>query len=163
MTIICVYPHSTRQQSSAPMQYPFFVYGTLRPGEANYGRYLAGRTTAEEPASLPGAALYSPGPYPFLVVAADLARLDEQVYGEVIDVEPRSYAAVLHTLDDLEGYAPNVRNNLYERILMSVHLASGVRRQAWIYLAGERAIGLIRAGRMRRVPAGNWNSSLVAR
>lgn len=33
---------------------PFFVYGTLRPGEPNHDLFLRGRTRAEEP---PGCAV----------------------------------------------------------------------------------------------------------
>src|SRR5438270_797160 len=44
--------------------HPFFVYGTLRPGQGNHARLLAGRTTAEVPATLPGNVLYGPAlPY----------------------------------------------------------------------------------------------------
>ncbi|MFK8911537.1 gamma-glutamylcyclotransferase, partial [Streptomyces sp. YS-3] len=34
---------------------PFFVYGTLRPGERYYRLLLTGRTAREAPARLPGA------------------------------------------------------------------------------------------------------------
>jgi hypothetical protein len=35
-------------------QLPFFVYGTLKPGEENYLRLLADRTVEETPATLAG-------------------------------------------------------------------------------------------------------------
>ncbi|MFZ4700035.1 MAG: gamma-glutamylcyclotransferase family protein, partial [Candidatus Methylumidiphilus sp.] len=54
-----------------------FVYGTLKPGEPTYARFLAGRTLSEESASVVSVALYSAGPYPYLVAEPDLATPDE--------------------------------------------------------------------------------------
>ena len=48
-------------------QLPFFVYGTLRPGEHNHDLFLRGRTAAEEPARLRGALLYDGPGYPYAV------------------------------------------------------------------------------------------------
>ncbi len=41
-----------------PVTLPFFVYGTLRPGEHNHDLFLRGRTESEEPARLRDAVLY---------------------------------------------------------------------------------------------------------
>ncbi len=43
---------------------PFFVYGTLRPGECSHDLLLRGRTVLEEPARLPDALLYDGPGYP---------------------------------------------------------------------------------------------------
>lgn len=51
---------------SAP-ELPFFVYGTLRPGEVNHDLLLRGRTLREEPARLAGAVLYQGPGYPYAV------------------------------------------------------------------------------------------------
>jgi len=134
---------------------PFFVYGTLRPGEPNYARLLAGRTASELPATLAGGALFTEGPYPFLVTAPDLARPDELVRGELIAVPAEIYQPVLAQLDELEGYEAGGADNLYERIAIEVDAADGPR-QAWVYVAGTAALARIRAGGMRRIPGGEW-------
>ncbi|WP_411112809.1 gamma-glutamylcyclotransferase family protein [Streptomyces sp. 029-5] len=56
-----------------PMSLPFFVYGTLRPGEHNHDLYLRGRVAAEEPARLAGALLYDGPGYPYAIEAAGTA------------------------------------------------------------------------------------------
>lgn len=137
------------------MQLPFFVYGTLKPGGLNYARYLAGLTVEELPASLPGAALFSPGPFPFLTTEPDLLLPGDVAGGTLITVAPSHYSATLPALDRLEGFTPGGTRNLYERLALDVATAQGPRR-AWVYVAGERALRLIRAGRMRRVDGGVW-------
>lgn len=137
------------------MQLPFFVYGTLKPGGLNYTRYLAGRTVEELPASLAGAAIFSPGPFPFLSLEPDLLLPGEIAHGALVAVAPADYPETLRLLDQLEGYAPGGANNLYERVALTV-TAAGAPRHAWVYVAALKALRLIRAGRMRRVTGGVW-------
>jgi gamma-glutamylcyclotransferase (GGCT)/AIG2-like uncharacterized protein YtfP len=143
------------------MHYPFFVYGTLKPGESNYPRLLAGRTLGEEPASLRGAALYTAGPYPFMVTDQDLVAPGERVSGALIGVAEADYAVVMVVLDRLEGYQGTGMPNTYERVLLPVDTAGGPR-QAWVYLAGAEALNLIRAGQLRQLSDGNWQSDSSA-
>ncbi|NNJ09058.1 gamma-glutamylcyclotransferase [Chloroflexales bacterium ZM16-3] len=147
---------------SFPMNHPFFVYGTLKPGEPNYVRFLAGRTIGEEPVSLVGAALYTAGPYPFLVMGQDLAAPDERVIGALITVADTNYATAMDELDSLEGYAEDGAANMYERLLVTVDAAAGPRH-AWIYVAGAEALEQIRAGVLRKVEGGNWQSDSESR
>jgi gamma-glutamylcyclotransferase (GGCT)/AIG2-like uncharacterized protein YtfP len=137
------------------MQLPFFVYGTLRPGEPNYARFLAGQTASEAPAVLAGAALFTEGPYPFLVMASDVLRPGDVVQGEIIALRPAVHELVLADLDGLEGYVPGREHNLYERIEVEVATSAGPRR-AWVYVAGEETLAQIRAGLLRRVEGGSW-------
>lgn len=137
------------------MNLPFFVYGTLKPGHFNYGRYLAGRTVEELPASLAGAAIFSPGPFPFLTLEPDLVLPGDVARGALITVAPEQYAEALPLLDKLEGYREGGGDNLYERLALDVETAGGPRR-AWVYVAAARALRLIRGGRMRRVAGGVW-------
>ncbi|NDZ57652.1 gamma-glutamylcyclotransferase [Streptomyces anulatus] len=46
---------------------PFFVYGTLLPGEPNHDLFLRGRTAGERPAVLPRALLYDGPGYPYAI------------------------------------------------------------------------------------------------
>lgn len=139
------------------MQLPFFVYGTLRPGEGNYAHLLAGRTAAEQPAQLAGAALYDAGPYPFLAMALDLVQPADLVHGTLISVAPELYAPVLAALDELEGYVENGADNWYERVVVGVSTQSGPR-QAYLYVAGEPTLAIIRAGQLPRIASGDWQA-----
>ncbi len=137
------------------MHLPFFVYGTLRPGGVSYQQYLAGRTSAETPAMLRGAVLFSPGPFPFLTTVSELATPIDAVRGDLIAVYPVAYPETLAALDRLEGFVAGRATNLYERVALEVETANGPQR-AWVYVAAERALRLIRQGRMRRIPGGDW-------
>ncbi|KPI23007.1 gamma-glutamylcyclotransferase family protein [Streptomyces sp. NPDC059755] len=95
---------------SAP-ELPFFVYGTLRPGEVNHDLLLRGRTLREEPARLAGAVLYQGPGYPYAV-----EEPGGTVAGELVTPLPRAYARLLAELDRLEEYVPGDPRNLYERV-----------------------------------------------
>ncbi|NJN16794.1 MAG: gamma-glutamylcyclotransferase [Oscillochloris sp.] len=137
------------------MQLPFFVYGTLKRGEPNYPRYLAGYTISEEPANLPHAALYTAGPYPFLVQTPDLVAPGDIAYGQIVVVRPHDYNSVIAGLDNLEGYVANGANNLYERIVVTVETNLG-RQEAYVYVAGAETVRAIRVGELWKVAGGNW-------
>lgn len=138
---------------------PFFVYGTLKRGEPNYVRYLTGQTASESPAALAAAALFTEGPYPFLTQEPDLLAPGDVVHGALISLRLAVYQLVLDDLDRLEGYVAGGRQNLYERVILEVATADGMR-QAWVYVAGAQALALIRAGQMRRLPGGVWPSMI---
>ncbi|MFF5715560.1 gamma-glutamylcyclotransferase family protein [Streptomyces buecherae] len=53
--------------AAPPERLPFFVYGTLRPGGRHHAWALRGRTRAQEPARMPGLALYEGPGYPYAV------------------------------------------------------------------------------------------------
>lgn len=140
-----------------PERLPFFVYGTLRPGQRNHDWALRGRTVAEEPARLPGAALYRGPGYPYAVATPEDAGAE--VRGELITPAPEHYAAVLATLDRLEGYAPGAADNDYERVVARVlRLAAapaGAPARAWVYLAPGPSAARLRATGAR-IASGDW-------
>src|SRR5438094_10472984 len=79
---------------------PVFVYGTLRPGQGNYSRLLAGRIAAPVPATLPGHALYGRAlSFPYVVPAPG-----HTVVGDLVTPLADLYDGVLDDLDWLEGY-----------------------------------------------------------
>jgi gamma-glutamylcyclotransferase (GGCT)/AIG2-like uncharacterized protein YtfP len=131
----------------------FFVYGTLRRGQGNYGR-LAGRTAAEHPAVLSGHALYVCAGLPWAVAAEPEAS----VVGELMVATPGEYHEVLADLDRLEGFRGTARaSNLYERVAREVTFVdesgSAVTTMAWVYTAG----GHFFEGRGAvRVEGGDW-------
>ncbi|MFG2328506.1 gamma-glutamylcyclotransferase family protein [Streptomyces sp. NPDC048604] len=116
-------------------QLPFFVYGTLRPGEVNHDLFLRGRVTAEEPARLTGALLYDGPGYPYA------AHGDGRVAGELVTAAPGAYAELLVVLDRLEDYfGPRHPRNLYERERREVlRLRDGATVPAWVYFAAPAA------------------------
>ncbi|MFE1577698.1 gamma-glutamylcyclotransferase family protein [Streptomyces fradiae] len=129
---------------------PFFVYGTLRPGESNHARFLAGRTAGGEPARLPGAALHDGPGYPYAVCDPR----GGEVAGELVHAAPGAYAGLLAVLDRLEDFhGPGHPRNLYERLAREVvRVRDGARVAAWVYVAAAGAVP------GPRIPAGDWLS-----
>lgn len=117
-----------------------FVYGTLRPGQANHARLLAGRSMA--PAVLDGHELRL-GEWPWVRPAVGTS-----VVGEAVAVEP----ALLARLDLLE----DVAGGWYRRERRTVQLADGVPADAWVYTAGT-----ISGPEDRLVPGGDWLGAFV--
>ncbi|MFD8521003.1 gamma-glutamylcyclotransferase family protein [Streptomyces capillispiralis] len=130
---------------------PFFVYGTLRPGERNHDRFLRGRTLREEPGRLRDAVLYEGPGYPYAV-----EETGSVVGGELVTALPEAYAGLLAELDRLEEYVPGDPSNLYERVAGEVvRDADGTAVRAWVYLAAPSVAGRLRA-RGRRIAGGRW-------
>ncbi|MEU9477786.1 gamma-glutamylcyclotransferase family protein [Streptomyces sp. NPDC048191] len=130
---------------------PFFVYGTLRPGEVNHDLFLRGRTAAEEPARLPGAALYDGPGYPYAV-----ERPGGEIRGELVTARPEAYDELLAALDRLEEYAPGDPRNLYERVARNaVRTTDGTPVRAWVYLAAPRVAAGLRST-ATPIEGGDW-------
>jgi gamma-glutamylcyclotransferase (GGCT)/AIG2-like uncharacterized protein YtfP len=157
---------------------PFFVYGTLRPGEANHDAFLRGRTSAERPALLTGAVLYDGPGYPYAVAAAGPPATTgtcppattgigltgtagppaATVTGDLFTARPEAYAELLTALDRLEEYVPGDPRSLYERVEREVLLAAdGTPVRAWVYLAGPAVTARLRTtGRL--ITGGDWTA-----
>ncbi|MCC5476087.1 gamma-glutamylcyclotransferase family protein [Streptomyces barringtoniae] len=132
---------------------PFFVYGTLRPGEANHDLFLRGRTTSEEPARLRDAALYDGPGYPYAV-----DRPGGEIRGELVTARRESYAGLLAALDRLEEYTPGDPRNLYVRAARNVlRTADGTTALAWVYLAAPPVAARLRATGTP-IEGGDWLS-----
>ncbi|NBM18640.1 gamma-glutamylcyclotransferase family protein [Streptomyces sp. GC420] len=140
--------------AGADPRLPFFVYGTLRPGECNHDLLLRGRTVLEEPARLPGALLFDGPGYPYAVEASGAGP----VLGEIVHPAPGHYAALLASLDHLEEYAPDDPSSLYLRVARHVVRPDGVRVRAWVYLAADRVARELRAVG-RPIPGGDWRAA----
>ena len=135
------------------MTLPFFVYGTLRPGEHNHALFLRGRTGSEEPGLLRGAVLYEGPGYPYAVADQD----GSTVTGEIVTARPEAYGELLTALDRLEDYVPGDPHSLYVRVERDVTAADGRTVRAWVYLAAPTV-----ADRLRRrgtlIESGDWLS-----
>ena len=131
---------------------PFFVYGTLRPGEHHHDRFLRGRTRSEEPGRLRGAVLYDGPGYPYAV-----EEHGGVVRGELVVALPEEYGELLGALDRLEEYAPGDPRNLYERVAREVARADGTAVRAWVYLAAPAVSARLRAGG-RLIRGGDWRA-----
>lgn len=133
---------------------PFFVYGTLRPGQRHHSWALRGRTASEEPASLVGLVLYEGPGFPYAVEGEGV------VCGDLVLPEAAHYAEVLRVLDELEDYSPGGAENVYERISAAVARADGSEVRAWVYVAAAplaarlRSTGTVIAG-------GDWIAGRV--
>jgi gamma-glutamylcyclotransferase (GGCT)/AIG2-like uncharacterized protein YtfP len=108
---------------------PVFVYGTLRPGQKNYTRYLQGRTIEEVPAICPGRLYFlDQGGYPYLLPEEGM------VTGVLVKIRPEWYEETLVALDRLEEYDPeDEKHSVYLRRRTMVELEDGEQRQAWVY------------------------------
>ncbi|MGW6911924.1 gamma-glutamylcyclotransferase family protein [Streptomyces sp. NPDC054940] len=132
---------------------PFFVYGTLRPGEPNHDAFLRRRTLVEEPARFGGAVLYDGPGYPYAVEEPGGAGT---VRGDLVTARPEEYPALLTALDLLEEYAPGDPRNLYERVAREViRDADGTAVQAWVYVAAPSVAARLRA-RGKLIEDGDW-------
>ncbi|MFD9539481.1 gamma-glutamylcyclotransferase family protein [Streptomyces sp. NPDC060022] len=131
---------------------PFFVYGTLLPGERNHDLFLRGRTSAEQPAVLPGALLYEGPGYPYAIEGHGT------VHGALVTAAPGSYGELLGLLDHLEEYlGPDHPRNLYERVVRQVipGPAPAEPVRAWVYFAATAVTRTLRTGGTP-IPSGAW-------
>lgn len=130
---------------------PFFVYGTLRPGEHNHDLFLRGRTRSEEPGRMRGLVLYEGPGYPYAVEEPGGA-----VSGDIVTALPEAYRELLGTLDELEEYAPGDPRSLYERVARDAVRADGATVvRAWVYVAAPAVAARLRA-EGRPIEDGDW-------
>lgn len=115
---------------------PFFVYGTLLPGQAN--DYLWGESIeVREPAVFAGGRLYDMGAYPMLVESEDGGR----VRGFLVSVHIAEYDQIIARLDVLEGYDPERPDESpYRRVRRRVQTAAGRSLAAWVYLGQAHSV-----------------------
>ena len=105
-----------------------FVYGTLKPGEANHKRYCAGKVVNVKRAFVQGKLFALPMGYPAMTLG------DSQVYGYLLSF---SNPRILNELDVLEDYQPNRQppEKLYNRQIIEVYEPQSLSLGwAWVYL-----------------------------
>ncbi len=145
------------------MQFPLFVYGTLKQGERNFERYCRG-VRSIEPATVLGRLYHLPYGYPMLDVPQEhvlatgtadyardaemLAELEQRsrkpgsdpggdwvaICGEILTFDDPLELGRLAGLDALENFRPG-ETSLYRRVI--VRLLSP-DRLVWTYVAAGR-------------------------
>ncbi|MGF1537686.1 MAG: gamma-glutamylcyclotransferase [Elainellaceae cyanobacterium] len=138
-----------------------FVYGTLKPGEANYDRYCKGRVISETPAIAPGYLYALPAGYPAVVAIDRVSELRAEHMTLPLKPMVQGYrlqfrdSGCLRLLDELEDYSPkrSPHENEYYRcstlLFTPNHQALG---KAWIYLMEPRRV----RGMAGRLVQGPW-------
>lgn len=112
---------------------PFFVYGTLIPGQPN-AHFWEDAIIAETAAIFPNGRLHAFPAFPMLI---EVGSKEEggTIHGRLISVDPAAYTQVLQRLDQLEEFDPEDRGNSpYVREARQVHTAEGTAINAWVYL-----------------------------
>ena len=108
---------------------PFFVYGTLLPGQRNH-HIWQGAVVQQVAAVFPNGRLYDMGAFPMLIEEGEGV-----VRGMVLAVDPAHYTAILTAVDQLEGYDPDApERSFYLRARRTVYLSHGEPITAWVYL-----------------------------
>ncbi|PMB48464.1 hypothetical protein CEN41_01055 [Fischerella thermalis CCMEE 5330] len=105
-----------------------FVYGTLKPGEANYSIYCDRKVVNATKAYALGKLFALPQGYPAMTSG------DNYVYGYLLEF---NCPDVLVQLDELEDYHPTrpVSENLYNRQQIQIYDLQGRSLGwAWVYL-----------------------------
>ena len=115
-----------RQKKSGLLR--VFVYGTLKPGEANYEFYCASDVVEAKKAWVRGELYSLPQGYPAMTTGND------KVYGYLLSF---NNSEVLSSLDELEDYQPQrpSKDNLYNRTQVEIFdLENNSLGLAWAYL-----------------------------
>ncbi|HET9381741.1 MAG TPA: gamma-glutamylcyclotransferase family protein [Streptomyces sp.] len=153
MTVAHGPAHRGRHRSPG-QRLPFFVYGTLRPGECNHDAFLRDRTHAVEPARLTGAVLYEGPGYPYAVEEPG----GRTVHGDLVTARPEAYDELLLALDELEEYVPGDPRSLYVRVAREVtRTAAPGTVRAWVYVAAPAVTARLRA-HGTPVAGGDWRT-----
>lgn len=104
-----------------------FVYGTLKPGEANFAAHCAGKVVAQTPAYTWGDLYALPVGYPAMTEG------NSKVQGMLLSFNDPQ---ILHSLDRLEGYQSQRAahlNEYYRASVMVYSLGDRPINQAWAY------------------------------
>lgn len=132
---------------------PFFVYGSLLPGQVNAGLW-GDVVVAQQTAMLAHGRLYSLGDYPVLIENGG-----GPVKGMAMTIRPDAYAALLAQLDALEGYDPAApEQSEYLRVVRLAYLVNGMAQSqfgfampTWVYIGQANF-----TPHLPLVPDGDW-------
>jgi gamma-glutamylcyclotransferase (GGCT)/AIG2-like uncharacterized protein YtfP len=118
--------------SGALDQIPFFVYGTLIPGQPNDHLWRDG-IKRRKPAVYTNGNLYDMGYYPMLI-----EERGGTVNGKLISVASKQYKDILIRIDNLEGYDPKQSSrSSYRRVRRTVMIEGGQAILSWLYVGRQ--------------------------
>jgi gamma-glutamylcyclotransferase (GGCT)/AIG2-like uncharacterized protein YtfP len=129
-----------------------FVYGTLKPGEANYQRYCAGKVVETTKAIAQGKLFALPMGYPAMTPG------DSTVHGYLLSL---TNLDVLNALDELEDYHPAraASENLYNRKQIETYNPQGNSLGwAWVYIMTQELVLQLEGVHL---PNGWWSGSKI--
>lgn len=129
------------QNNKSPL--PVFIYGTLRPEQKNYRRFLAGRTRLEVSATIQGELLLQrqgDSKYPCLMPGSG------RVQGDLVFLREDNWQRTLASLDKLEDYCEETDTGLYLRRRGVVTMDNGEKVTAWCYFWNGPTAGLEEIG-----------------
>jgi gamma-glutamylcyclotransferase (GGCT)/AIG2-like uncharacterized protein YtfP len=130
--------------------YPFFVYGTLIPGQVN-DFYWGDCVEKTARAVFPGGRLYDMGSFPMLIEGGDKLVTGQVMYPRA-DLGVKAYKLLVQRLDSLENYDPNdMDTSPYYRVLRTVYEQDARPVNAWVYLGRP----IFTDGRPL-IPGGDW-------
>ena len=125
---------------------PFFVYGTLLPGQPNYDLW-SDSIEDQKAAIFRNGRLIDLGYYPILFEGGE-----NPVSGKVISIRAEDYQLIINRLDELEGYDQRKPEaSLYRRVERQVTLEDNTRVDAWVYVGSPE---MIIGGEI--IDSGNW-------
>ncbi|MDJ0571830.1 MAG: gamma-glutamylcyclotransferase [Pleurocapsa sp. MO_192.B19] len=136
---------------SQPSTFNVFVYGTLKPGEANYQYYCGDRVTSQTPVYTFGNLYALPVGYPAMTEG------ENTVKGILLSF---SDSSILKSLDKLEGYQEQRAfdlNEYYRQLVPIYNFAHQPRGKAWAYFM---AIARVRQLQGTLITSGWWTTSL---
>lgn len=125
---------------------PFFVYGTLIPGQPNDHLWHNGINSIET-AVFSNGILYDMNYYPMLVEEGGGI-----VRGKLVSVVNELFRETLNRIDNLEGYIPDqpVKSS-YKRVKREVMTENGDKILSWLYVGRQE-----NAHKCDHVPGGDW-------
>ena len=137
----------------------FLTYGTLRTGEPNHARLLAGKARSLGTIRLRGFTMFDGGGYPYAVPTQERrSAITVEVFEPITN---SAMPGLLRSLDRLEGfYGVGVRENHYERSAIRHALPNGGGDTlGWLYTAAPWTRENLITGRgMPRIAGGDWLS-----
>lgn len=130
-----------------------FVYGTLRPGDCNYGIFISDYAHSYVDAKADGHALYPGAGYPYM-----LAEDGSTTRGTLVTfTNPDEFVSVIVGLDYLEGFhGPGSARNHYDRKIIDVVTEDGTTvSNVYTYIASRHTSKRVREV-LTPVAHGDW-------